>query len=48
MKMYGTDKFNYEVWYKDGLHNVYTYVDGKSYEYEYFYEECNVILVDVK
>ena len=48
IEMYGTDKFNYEVWYKDGLHNVYTYVDGKSYEYEYFYEEGNVILVDVK
>lgn len=37
--MYGTKDFNYEVWYKNGLHNVYTYLNGKTYEYEYFMED---------
>ena len=48
VEMYGTDEFNYEVWYKDGLHNVYTYVNGKSYEYEYFYDGYDIKLIDVK
>ena len=48
VEMYGTDEFNYEVWYKDGLHNVYTYVNGKSYEYEYFYDGSDIKLIDVK
>lgn len=38
-EMYGTKDFNYEVWYKNGLHNVYTYFNGKTYEYEYFMED---------
>lgn len=48
VELYGTDEFNYEVWYKDGLHNVYTYVNGKSYEYEYFYDAYDIKLIDVK
>lgn len=35
-EMYGTEEFNYSVWYKNGLHNVYTYVNGIPHEYEYF------------
>lgn len=38
-EMYGTKDFNYEVLYKNGLHNVYTYLNGKNYEYEYFMED---------
>lgn len=45
--MYGTDDFNYEVWYKNSLHNVYTYVNGKSYEYEYFVDSDKITLVKV-
>lgn len=48
IQLYGTDEFNYSVWYKDGLHNVYTYVNGKSYEYEYFYEGDDIKLIPVK
>lgn len=46
-KMYGTDNFNYSVWYKNGLHNVYTYFDGKPYEYEYFIEDGMLRLEEV-
>lgn len=46
--MYGTNDFNYSVWYKNGLHNVYVYVNGKSYEYEYFYEDDGIKLICVK
>lgn len=48
IQLYGTEEFNYSVWYKDGLHNVYTYVNGKSYEYEYFYEGDDIKLIPVK
>ena len=46
-EMYGTEEFNYGVWYKDGLHNVYTYLNGKTYEYEYFIEEGKIRLEEV-
>ena len=46
--MYKTEDFNYSVWYKNGLHNVYTYVDGESYEYEYYYEGDDIKLIRVK
>ena len=47
-EMYGTDEFNYSVWYKDGLHNVYTYLNGVPYEYEYFIEDGILILKEVE
>lgn len=37
--IYGTNDFNYSVWYKNGLHNVYVWCNGISDEYEYFEEE---------
>ena len=46
-EMYGTEDFNYGVWYKDGLHNVYTYLNGKTYEYEYFIEDGKIKLEEV-
>ena len=45
-EMYGTDEFNYSVWYKNGLHNVYTYFNGTPYEYEYFIEDGLLRLED--
>lgn len=48
INMYGTNNFNYSVWYKNGLHNVYTYLDGIPYEYEYFIENNNIRLEEVK
>lgn len=45
--MYKTEEFNYSVWYKNGLHNVYTYLDGKTYEYEYYEENNNIVLKEV-
>lgn len=47
VEMYGTDNFNYSVWYKNGLHNVYTYFNGTPYEYEYFEEGAELRLVEV-
>lgn len=47
IEMYGTEDFNYSVWYKNGLHNVYTYLDGTPYEYEYFEDENGLRLVEV-
>ena len=38
-EIYGTDNYNYSVWYKNDLHNVYVYSNGNSYEYEYFEED---------
>ena len=46
-KIYGTDKFNYSVWHKNGLHNVYTYFNGTPYEYEYHEENENLRLEEV-
>ena len=46
-EMYKTEIFNYSVWYKNGLHNVYTYLNGKTYEYEYFIEDGKIRLEEV-
>ena len=46
-KMYDTEDFNYSVWYKNGLHNVYTYLNGIPYEYEYFIENGIIRLEEV-
>jgi len=46
--MYGTEDFNYSVWYKNGLHNVYTYLNGVPSKYEYFIEEGIIRLEEVK
>ena len=40
--------FNYSVWYKNGLHNVYVYYEYDTYEYEYFEEKDKIRLVEVK
>ena len=45
--MYKTEEFNYSVWYKNGLHNVYTYFAGTPYEYEYFIEDGKIRLEEV-
>ena len=42
--IYGTDNYNYSVWYKNDLHNVYVYSNGNSYEYEYFEEDDKIRL----
>ena len=46
-KIYGENNFNFSVWYKDGLHNVYVYSNGNSEEYEYFEEDSKVRLVKI-
>ena len=46
-EMYKTEEFNYSVWYKKSLHNVYTYLAGTPYEYEYFIEDGKIILEEV-
>lgn len=46
--IYKTANFNYSVWYKNGLHNVYTYVNDTPYEYEYFERDGRIDLVEVK
>lgn len=43
-EIYGIDNYNYSVWYKNGLHNVYVYCNGKSYEYEYYEEDDKIRL----
>ena len=40
--IYGIDKYNFSVWYKNGLHNIYVYSNGNSYEYEYFEENGKI------
>lgn len=47
-ELYGTDNFNYSVWYRNGLHNVYVYFNSKPYEYEYFIENGVLRLEEVK
>ena len=42
--IYGIDNYNYSVWYKNGLHNVYVYSNNSSYEYEYFEENDKIRL----
>lgn len=46
-QMYGTDDFNYGVWYKDGLHNVYTYINGETEEFEYYIVDGHIELKKV-
>lgn len=46
-KIYGENNFNFSVWYKDGLHNVYVYSNGNSDEYEYFEEADKIRLVEI-
>ncbi len=43
--IYGINNYNYSVWYKNGLHNIYVYSNGKSDEYEYF-EENDIISIE--
>ena len=45
--MYNTDNFNYSVWYKNGLHNVYTYCNGISREYEYYIKNDKILLKEI-
>jgi len=47
-EIYGTNEFNYSVWYKNGLHNVYTYFNQNSYEYEYFIEDEKIRLEKIE
>ena len=47
-EIFQTDNFNYSVWYKNGLHNVYVYVDNTQYEFEYFIEGNILRLEEVK
>ena len=47
-KVYNTEDFNYSVWYKNGLHNVYTYCNGISREYEYYIENDKLLLKEIK
>ena len=46
--LFGSNDFNYSVWYKNGMHNVYAYFDGKAYEYEYFIENDVLRLEEVR
>lgn len=46
-EIFQTDKFNYSVWYKNGLHNVYVYVNNTPYEFEYFVEGNTIRLEEV-
>lgn len=50
VKLYGADCFNYSVWYKNGLHNVYVYIlkNSATEEFEYFEKEEKIILKKVK
>ena len=43
-KIYKTYDFNYSVWYKNNLHNVYVYCNGKEDEYLYYYENDSIRL----
>ena len=45
--IYGTNQYHYSVWYKNGLHNVYVYCNGQSYEYEYFEEDDKIRLEEI-
>ena len=40
-QIFKKSNFNYSVWYKNGLHNVYVYYKNSTYEYEYFYYDHN-------
>ena len=47
-QIFKNSNFNYSVWYKNGLHNVYVYYEYNTYEYEYFEEKDKIRLVEVK
>ena len=47
-QIFKDDNFNYSVWYKNGLHNVYIYYKNSTYEYEYFDYENKIILKEVE
>ena len=47
-EIFQTEDFNYSVWYKNGLHNVYVYVNNTPYEFEYFIEGNILRLEEVK
>ena len=47
-QIFKDDSFNYSVWYKNGLHNVYVYYKNSTYEYEYFDDEDKIILKEVE
>ena len=47
-QIFKDDNFNYSVWYKNGLHNVYVYHHSKTYEYEYFDYNNKIILKEVE
>ncbi len=42
--IYKTADFNYSVWYKNGLHNVYVWCNGESDEYKYYIEDDTIRL----
>ena len=46
-EMYGTDEFNYGVYYKNGRHDVEVYLNGETYEYKYYIENENLRLEEV-
>ena len=45
---FGENNYNYSVWYKNNLHNVYVYFNNKTYEYEYFIDNDKLFLKEVK
>lgn len=47
-EIFQTEDFNYSVWYKNGLHNIYVYVNNTPYEFEYFIEGNILRLEEVK
>lgn len=47
-KKFGVDNFNYSVWYKNGLHNVYVYTNSTPYEFEYFIDDTGLRLEEVE
>ena len=48
INIFGTDKFNYNVWHKDNQHSVYVYNNNQTYEYEYYYINGKIELREVK
>lgn len=46
-KIFGIDNFNYSVWYKNGLHNIYVYSNNTTYEFEYFIDENGLQLLEI-
>lgn len=45
MKIY-PGEFNYSVWYKNNLHDIYVYYQGHSYQYEYFIENNQLKIIE--